>query len=106
MENLANLTVSYEDLSSAASSMTEEAGNIKSALKAIDELVNSTLSGNWQGVSWNEYSSNFSKLQPDLEKTANKIAEYGQNLAEIAQKYSDNEQSNEETAANLGTNIF
>lgn len=100
-----NLAVSYEDLANTASSMTEEAGKIQSALGAIDNMVN-TLSGNWQGVSWDAYNGKFVKLQPELQETAAMVAKYGQNLAEIAQKYKDNEASNESVATNLGTNIF
>lgn len=76
---MADSVVTYEALTSAASSVTQHKQNFDEMIRGMTGIV-SSLEGVWQGVAKTEFETAFEQLKPTLIKFSELLGRYSEEL--------------------------
>ncbi len=95
-----------------AAELTNKANEFQNINERIRNLTNSmtsaieSLSGSWQGEAATAYQNKCRNLQEDMRKMYNMVKNHSENLIEMANVYSTEEEKNVQAAQSLPGNIF
>lgn len=99
------LRVTPQELVNAANEFDGTGAQIQALTQEMMELVNG-MKNIWQGQAATAYSTKFTALQDDMDKMHRMIKEHVSDLTEMANVYTQAEQSNEETSNALASDVI
>jgi WXG100 family type VII secretion target len=100
------LKVDTAKLTSTASSFNSTANTIKSLTTSMTETVGQLTGNVWSGDAQQKYTSQFNGLQDDINRMISMINEHVTDLQEMAKNYESAEQTNQETASTLLSDVI
>lgn len=98
------LVVTSSKLKSISDQFKGVAKQVKATTENMKSVVNSINSA-WEGEAASAYMNQFKKLYEDMDQMYQMIMEYDTDLDEIAQKYNQAEQANEQLAQSLSSDV-
>ncbi|WP_407385728.1 WXG100 family type VII secretion target [Ruminococcus sp.] len=99
------IKVSPEKLLSTAQEFSSQGSNISSLTSQMLNIV-SSLSGAWEGDAATAYMNKFKTLESDIQVMNRMIQEHVNDLEQMANLYSQTEQSNADDAASLASGVI
>lgn len=99
------IKVSPEKLLSTAQEFSSQGSTISSLTSQMLNIV-ASLSSAWEGEAASAYMSKFKSLETDIQTINRMIQEHVSDLEQMANLYSQAEQSNAEDASALASNII
>ncbi len=94
-----------EALYSAAEQIRFKVQNIKNRFDEIEKIVKAT-DMYWVGEAGDMYRKRYAEYKPDLEEAFNRLSEYVCDLQQIAEKYIESDNSAQEMAEILPSDII
>lgn len=99
------LRVTPQELVNAANEFGATGTQIKSLSQEMVDMVNA-MKSIWQGQAATAYATKFASLQDDMDKMHRMIQEHVTDLTEMANVYSQAEQTNEEASNALASDVI
>ena len=100
------LKVTPQQLKTKSGEFKKKASDVK---RTTDDMLNEITkisAATWSGDAAEAFKKRFGELQDDMERIYKMIMEYSSDLDDIAQKYIETENSNEQIATSLAADIF
>lgn len=99
------LLVTPEQLQSAAGEFSTKAGTISNLTSQMADIVTGLTSA-WEGEAAAAYVNKFSQLDDDIQRMVRMVQEHSDDLADMAQVYTDAENANREEAEALAGDVI
>lgn len=87
---MADVTMTYSSLETAASSITSAKGDLESVIAALTSAV-SALDGNWSGESYQAFVEAWDSSKPTMEKLAEAVGNFAPELTKAVSSEQERE---------------
>lgn len=97
---MADVTMTYSSLETAASSITSAKGDLESVIAALTSAV-SALDGNWSGESYQAFVEAWTNSRPTMEKLAEAVGNFAPELTKAVTSEQEREAASAASMSSL-----